>query len=114
MNEESRACAPMREAAAHKKRLRKEAKSGLGRLDHDDQTIIADLPRDNLEEDTGSNGFGSKGTGHGWAAEGKKQVPAPPTALRGGSKSPCAARRRTGHSLQGPLKAAQRGLEGPC
>ena len=40
----------MREAAAHKKRLRKEAKSGLGRLDHDDQTVIADLPRDGREE----------------------------------------------------------------
>ena len=30
----------MREAAAHKKLLREEAKSGLGRLDHDDQTVI--------------------------------------------------------------------------
>ena len=68
----------MREAAALTKRLREEAKSGLGRLDHDDQTVIADLPRDNLEEGHGSNGFGSKGTGHGWAAEGEKQVPRPP------------------------------------
>ena len=51
----------MREAAAHKKRLRKEAKSGLGRLDHDDQTVIADLPRDGREECHGSNNVGGKG-----------------------------------------------------
>ena len=102
----------MREAAAHPKRLREEAKSGLGRLDHDDQTVIADLPRDNLEEDTGSNGFGSKGTGHGWAAEGKKQVPAPPTALRGGSKVACAAGALTAPSLNRPLRPLDQPLEG--
>ena len=101
----------MREAAAHPKRLREEAKSRLGRLDHDDQTIIADLPRDNLEEDTGSNGFGSKGTGHGWAAEGEKQVPAPPTALRGGSKQPCAAGALTAPSLHCPLRPLHRPLD---
>ena len=43
----------MREAAAHKKRLRKEAKSGLGRLDHDDQIELVDLPRDGREEGGG-------------------------------------------------------------
>ena len=101
----------MQEAAALTKRLRKEAKSGLGRLDHDDQTIIADLPRNNLEEDTGSNGFGSKGTGHGWAAEGKKQVPAPPTALRGGSNEPCAAGERTAAGLHCPLRGLDRPLD---
>ena len=101
----------MREAAAHKKRLRKEAKSGLGRLDHDDQTVIADLPRDNLEEGESSNGFGSKGTGHGWAAEGEKQVPVPPTALRGGSKQPCAAGVLTAPSLHDPLRPLHRPLD---
>ena len=45
----------MREAAAHEKRLRKEAKSGLGRLNHDDQTELVDLPRDGREEVPGSN-----------------------------------------------------------
>ena len=40
----------MREAAARTKLLREEAKSGLRRLDHDDQTDIADLPRDGREE----------------------------------------------------------------
>ena len=101
----------MREAAAHKKRLRKEAKSGLGRLDHDDQTDIADLPTDGREECHGSNGFGSKGTGHGWAAEGKKQVPAPPTALRGGSNEPCAAGERTAAGLHCPLRGLDRPLD---
>jgi len=101
----------MREAAARTKRLRKEAKSGLGRLDHDDQTIIADLPRDNLEEGESSNGFGSKGTGHGGAAEGETYVPAPPTALRGGSKQPCAAGARTVASLHGPFKPLDQPLE---
>ena len=101
----------MREAAAHKKRLRKEAKSGLGRLDHDDQTIIADLPRDNLEEGHGSNGFGSKGTGHGWAAEDEKQVPTPETDMRGGSKVACAAGERTAAGLHCPLRRLDRPLD---
>ena len=104
----------MREAAAHPKRLREEAKSGLGRLDHDDQTIIADLPRDGGEERESSNGFGGKGTGHGWAAEGETYVPTPETDMRGSSKVPCATGARTAASLHSPLKAAQRGLEGPC
>ena len=76
----------MRKAAAHTKRLREEAKSGLGRLDHDNQTDIADLPRDNLEEGESSNGVAGKGTGHGGAAEGEKHVPTPETDMRGGSK----------------------------
>ena len=101
----------MREAAAHKKRLRKEAKSGLGRLDHDDQTIIADLPRDGREEVPGSNGVGSKGTGHGWAAEGEKQVPVAATALRGGSNQPCAAGERTAAGLHSPLRRLHRPLD---
>ena len=101
----------MREAAAHKKRLRKEAKSGLGRLDHDDQTVIADLPRDGREECHGSNGVGGKGTGHGWAAEGETYAPVAATALRGGSKQPCAAGARTAASLNGPLRPAYPRLE---
>ena len=40
----------MREAAAHPKRLREEAKSRLGHLDHDDQTELVDLPRDGRQE----------------------------------------------------------------
>ena len=100
----------MREAAARTKLLREEAKSGLGRLDHDDQTVIADLPTDGREECESSNGVGSKGTGHGWAAEGKKQVPAPPTTLRGGSKVACAAGERTIASLHCPLRRLHRPL----
>ena len=103
----------MREAAAHPKRLRKEAKSGLGRLDHDDQTDIADLPRDGREERESSNGVGGKGTGHGAAAGGVGCIPISSGALRGGSKVPCATGARTAASLHGPLNAAQRGLEGP-
>ena len=60
----------MREAAAHPKRLREEAKSGLGRLDHDDQTELVDLPRDGRQVHNGSKGFQGKGTGHGAAAGG--------------------------------------------
>ena len=101
----------MREAAARTKLLREEAKSGLGRLDHDDQTDIADLPRDNLEEDESSNGFGSKGTGHGWAAEGETYVPAPPAALRGGSNQPCAAGAHTAAGLHSPLRRLHRPLD---
>ena len=101
----------MREAAAHKKRLRKEAKSGLGRLEHDDQTIIADLPRDGREEVPGSNGFGSKGTGHGWAAEAETYAPVAATALRGGSKQPCAAGALTAPSLHCPLRPLHRPLD---
>ena len=102
----------MREAAVRTKRLREEAKSGLGRLDHDDQTVIADLPRDGREECESSNGVGSKGTGHGGAAEGETCVPAPPTALRGGSNQPCAAGARTVASLHGPLRPLDQPLEG--
>ena len=101
----------MREAAALTKRLRKEAKSGLGRLDHDDQTDIADLPRDGREECQSSNGFGSKGTGHGWAAEAEKRVPVPPTALRGGSNQPCAAGEHTDAGLHSPLRCLHRPLD---
>ena len=101
----------MREAAARTKLLREEAKSGLGRLDHDDQTDIADLPRDGREECQSSNGFGSKGTGHGWAAEGEKQVPTPETALRGGSNQPCAAGERTAAGLHSPLRRLHRPLD---
>ena len=101
----------MREAAAHPKRLREEAKSGLGRLDHDDQRIIADLPRDNLEEGHGSNGFGSKGTGHGWAAEAETYAPVAATALRGGSNQPCAAGERTAAGLHSPLRRLHRPLD---
>ena len=104
----------MREAAARTKLLREEAKSGLGHLDHDDQIELVDLSRDGREECHGSKGFQGKGTGHGAAAGGVGCIPISSGALRGCSKSPCAARRRTGHSLHGPLKAAQRGLEGPC
>ena len=102
----------MREAAARTKLLREEAKSGLGRLDHDDQTIIADLPRNNLEEDTGSNGFGSKGTGDGWAAEDEKHVPTPETDMRGGSKVACAAGERTAAGLHCPLRRLDQPVEG--
>ena len=101
----------MREAAAHKKRLRKEAKSGLGRLEHDDQTDIADLPRDGREECQSSNGFGSKGTGDGWAAEDEKHVPTPETDMRGGSKVACAAGERTAAGLHCPLRALHRPLD---
>ena len=101
----------MREAAARTKLLREEAKSGLGRLDHDDQTIIADLPRNNLEECHGSNGVGCKGTGHGGAVEAETYAPAPPTALRGGSNQPCAAGERTAAGLHCPLRGLDRPLE---
>ena len=101
----------MREAAAHPKRLREEAKSGLGRLDHDDQTELVDLPRDGREEGESSNGVGSKGTGHGGPAEAETYVPAPPTALRGGSKVACAAGERTAAGLHCPLRRLDRPLE---
>ena len=101
----------MREAAAHKKRLRKEAKSGLGRLEHDDQTIIADLPRDGREECHGSNNVGSKGKGHGGARQVETYVPVAATALRGGSKQPCAAGALTAPSLHCPLRPLHRPLD---
>ena len=104
----------MREAAAHPKRLWEEAKSRLGRLDHDDQIELVDLPRDGICRRRGDLGFQGKGTGHGAEAGGVGCIPISHGALRGCSKSPCAARRRTGHSLHSPLKPAQRGLEGPC
>ena len=73
----------MREAAARTKLLREEAKSGLGRLDHDDQTELVDLPRDGREECHGSNGGRGEHTGTGRAAVAVKIVPISPGVFEG-------------------------------